>query len=288
VAAAIRVAGRPHVALARRVLARFGSADGGLLAAGIAYNTVLALIPLGLLASGLAGVLLNDPRSRAEFIAAIVSFAPPLSGVVDEIVSGLSGASASLSIVGLVLAGWGTSRLVVALESGIGQMDTSAVRRGLARRTARRLASVVILTAVLLGALVVGPALAVAVEMAGAAGVQRPLLETLLALVPPALTAIALALAYRLLPVIRPTWRAIAWPAIGGAISLVLLTRVFVFVAPRIFVANVVYGTLGAILVGLTWLDLVFTVILLGAAWVNERRVSFGIMDGPGDAKPTV
>jgi uncharacterized BrkB/YihY/UPF0761 family membrane protein len=47
-----------------------------------------------------------------------------------------------------------------------------------------------------------------------------------------------------------------------------------VFLAPRLFGANLVYGTLGAILVGLTWLDLVFTVVLLGAAWVRERAAT--------------
>jgi membrane protein len=268
----VRIAGRPRVAVARRVLDRFGSANGGLLAAGIAYNAVLALIPVGLLASGLAGILLNDPRSRADVIAAIVGFAPPLGGVVDEIVNGLSRASPSLSVIGLLLAGWGTSRLFAALESGIGQMDDRAGRRGLARRTARRLGSILVLAGVLLAALLVAPALAVAVEMAGTAGVQRPLLELLLALVPPVVMAVALALIYGLLPVIRPDWRAVALPAVGGTVALVLLTRTFVFVAPRVFGVNAVYGTLGAILVGLAWLDLVFTVILLGAAWVCERR----------------
>jgi uncharacterized BrkB/YihY/UPF0761 family membrane protein len=60
-------------------------------------------------------------------------------------------------------------------------------------------------------------------------------------------------------------------PAVVGAVALVVITRIFVFVAPRVFGANVVYGTLGAILVGLTWLDLVFSLVLLGAAWVRER-----------------
>ena len=42
--------------------------------------------------------------------------------------------------------------------------------------------------------------------------------------------------------------------------------------APRLLAGNVVYGTIGTILVGLTWLDFVFIVILFGAAWVVERR----------------
>ena len=266
------IIGSPRVATTRRVLDRFGAADGGLLAAGIAYNAVLALIPFALLASGLAGILLSDPRSRADVISAIVAFLPPLTGVVDEIVGGLSTASPSLSVIGLILAGWGTSRLYASLESAIVQLGASGRRRGIVGRTARRLGSIAVIAGILLAALIAAPALAIGVEIAGAAGVHRPLLDVLLALVPPVLGGMALAAVYRLVPVDRPSWRAISVPAILGTVALVVVTRAFVFLTPRVFGANVVYGTLGAILIGLTWLDLVFTVILVGAAWVDERR----------------
>jgi membrane protein len=264
--------GSPRVVTARRVLDRFAAVDGGLLAAGIAYNAVLALIPIGLLASGLAGFVLTDPGSRADAIGAISALFPPLSGVVDEIVGGLSRASPSLSIVGLVLAGWGTTRLFAALESGVVQLGVDVERRGLVRRTERRLVSVAVVAGILLAALVVSPALAIAVEMAGSVGLDRPLLDALFALLPPVLAGVALAAIYSLIPVRRPSWRSISVPAVVGAGALVLVTRAFVFLTPRIFGTNVVYGTLGAILVGLTWLDLVFAVILLGVAWVDERR----------------
>jgi membrane protein len=266
------IVGSRRVRMARRVLDRLGAADGGLLAAGVAYNAVLALIPLGLLASGLAGFVLTDAGSRADVVRAIAGLVPPLSGVVDEIVAGLSRASPSLSIVGLVLAGWGTTRLFASLESAIVQIEARPVRRGLMRRTARRVGSLAIVALVLLAALVAAPALAIGVEMAGTAGVNRPLLDILLALVPPTLAALALAAIYRLIPVTRPSWRDIVLPAVVGSAALVIVTRVFVFLTPRVFGANVVYGTLGAILVGLAWLDLVFAVVLAGAAWVIERR----------------
>src|SRR6185295_8589222 len=67
-AAAAVVVGFPRVAVARRVLDRFAAVDGGLLAAGIAYNAVLALIPIGLFATGFAGFLLKDAASRAELV----------------------------------------------------------------------------------------------------------------------------------------------------------------------------------------------------------------------------
>lgn len=268
------VLGFPRVALARRVLGRFGAVDGGLLAAGVAYNAVLALIPLGLLATGFAGLVLGDSASRAELVRSLATLLPPLAGVVDEIVAGLSRASPSVSLVGLVLAAWGTSRLFASLEAAIALMDAAAPRRSLVRRTARRLGSIAIVTMIVLSALVAAPALAIAVEMSGMGGAARPTLDILLALIPPVLAGVALAAVYRLMPPARPAWRAIAVPAVVGAIALVVVTRVFVFVAPRVFGANLVYGTLGAILIGLTWLDLAFTVVLLGAAWVRERAMT--------------
>ena len=270
---ATRVVGSPRVAIGRRVLDRFNAADGGLLAAGVAYNVVLALIPMGIVATGFAGLVLNDPESRAEMIRTVSRFLPPLAGVVDEIVGGLSRASPSLSIIGLVLAAWGTSRLFAALESAIAQINAGGPRRSLVQRTARRLGSIAVLTGIVLVTVLATPVLALAVEMSGT-GPARPILELFLAVLPPVLGGIALALAYRLIPLPRPTWRAIGLPAFVGAIALVVLTRVFVFLAPRLFGANLVYGTLGAILVGLTWLDLVFTVVLLGAAWVRERATT--------------
>ena len=273
VAVTTRLVGIPRVALARRVLDRFNTADGGLLAAGVAYNSVLALIPIGIVATGFAGLVLNDAKSRADMIRSITAFLPPLAGVVDEIVGGLSKASPSLSVVGLLLAAWGTSRLFASLESAIAQMGAGGPRRSLARRTVRRLGSIAVLVSIVLAAILATPALAIAVEMTGL-GPAHALLDVLLAVLPPLLAGIALGAVYRLIPLPRPSWRAIGPPAVVGAVTLVILTRVFVFVAPRVFGANLVYGTLGAILIGLTWLDLVFTVVLLGAAWVLERTTS--------------
>jgi uncharacterized BrkB/YihY/UPF0761 family membrane protein len=105
-------------------------------------------------------------------------------------------------------------------------------------------------------------------------GPAHAVLDVLLAVLPPILGGMALGAVYRLIPLPRPTWRMIGLPAVVGAVTLVVLTRVFVFIAPRVFGANLVYGTLGAILIGLTWLDLVFTIVLVGAAWVRERTIT--------------
>jgi membrane protein len=267
------VVGLPRIVRARLVIDRFNAVDGGLLAAGVAYNAVLALIPLGLLASGIAGFVLRDPASQADVVAAVVAFAPPLAGVIDEILGGLRDASTSVSVIGLVLAGWGTSRLFAALESGIAQMFAGTPRRGLVRRTAWRIASIVVMAAILLAALIGAPALAILGEVVSVSGPLAQVFGALIVVLPIVVTGLAIAAVYRFIPPTRPTWWAIGLPAAAGSLGLVGLTRLFVFLTPRLFGANFVYGTLGAILVGLAWLDLVFTVILVGAAWVRERTL---------------
>jgi len=86
-----------------------------------------------------------------------------------------------------------------------------------------------------------------------------------------ALTTLALACLYRVLPPSLPSWRQIRGPALWAAIALLVITRGFTILAPRIFGTHAIYGTLGAIFLGLAWLDLVFMVILLAGAWVAER-----------------
>jgi membrane protein len=260
------------VATGIRVFDRFGSVDGFLLAAGVSYNAFFALIPLLLFVTGVAGLVLTDAASRAALVESLASIFPPISGIVEDILNGIAESSPSASIIGLVLAGWGTSRLFASLESAISQLDTGEPRRGFVRTTARRAASVAVVGGILILALLAAPVLSFLEDRAGEGTTVSALLGLLLAVVPPILAAVALLVVYRMVPLVRPSWRAVLVPGILGGLALVALTRVFTFIAPRLLAGNVIYGTIGTILVGLTWLDFVFIVILFGAAWVVERR----------------
>jgi membrane protein len=272
VEAAAPMIGRPSVIRARRVLERFGAVDGGLLAAGIAYNAAFALLPLALLVAAIAGLFVTDPESQRRFVEAIVAFAPPLKGVVDEIVRGMATASTSVSLISLALSVWGTSRLFASLESGIGQVFSGTPRRGFLSRTVRRLGSVAVLAAIVAAALVIVPALSVAGDVVRASGPFEGTILTIGLLVAAlAVAALAVAAVYRILPPVAAPWGLVRRPALVVAVSLLVITRVFTLLAPRLFGANAVYGTLGTIFLGLAWLNLVFLAILLGAAWVAER-----------------
>ena len=70
---------------ARLVLDRFDAAGGGLLAAGIAFNALFALIPLAIFASGVIGIFVKDPTSQEAITDFLTGLAPPLAGVLDAI-----------------------------------------------------------------------------------------------------------------------------------------------------------------------------------------------------------
>ncbi len=261
--------------MARAVIDRFNAAGGGLLAAGIAYNTLFAIIPMAIFGSAILGFFVNDPATLAKVSNALTDWAPPLSGVVDEVLGGLATASTSLSIIGFVLSIWGATRLFASLETGIGAMYSGAPRRGFIASTLRRFASVVVIAGVVIAAFLATSVASFVSELGVFADGDIHALRTVVLLVlPAAFSSLALVFVYQLVPPVRPTLPAALLPALTIGVGLVLLTKVFAAVAPRALGANFVYGTLGAIFVALTWLGLAYSVILIGAAWVRERMLA--------------
>jgi len=235
---------------------------------------VFALVPIAVMSAGLAGFILNEPLSQARFVSAVITVVPPLRGVIDDVVKGLAQVSPSLSLIGLALAAWGTSRLFASLDTAIEQIFAGSPSRRFVSRTIRRLGSVVVMASIVATALIVIPVLSVVGDGIRATGpLEGALLTVVLVAATVGMAALALAAVYRVMPPHPPSWPAIRVPAAAVALGLLVLTRLFIILAPRLFGTNVVYGTLGALFVGLVWLDLVFGLILLGAAWVCERSI---------------
>lgn len=274
-ALALPVFGSRRVTGARAVFDRYNAAGGGLLAAGIAYNTLFAIIPMALFGGAILGFFVTDPASLERVRHALTDWAPPLASVVDEILGGLATASPSLSIIGLVGMIWGATRLFASLESGIEAMFSGAPRRGIVARTLRRVGSVVIVAGVIGAAFLATSVASFVSELSVPdGGSLRLILLALLLALPGVVSSLALVVVYQLVPPIRPTRAAVLVPAVAIGVGLVVLTRIFAVIAPRALGANFVYGTLGALFVGLAWLGLGYSMILIGAAWVRERMLA--------------
>jgi YihY family inner membrane protein len=273
-ALALPIFGSGRVVRARAVIDRYNAADGGLLAAGIAYNTLFALVPLALFGGGLLGLFISEAKTLGDIRSILVDWAPPLAGVVDEVLDGVAAASPSLSLLGLVGMVWGATRLFSSLETGIEAMFSEVPRRGIVARTVRRVASIAVVAGVIALALLATSVASFVAELAPAdLSLAAVVLNLVLFALPIVLSSAALAIVYRFLAPVRPRAADIARPALAVGFGLVLLTRLLAVVAPRVLGASFVYGTLGAIFVALGWLGLAYSLILVGAAWVRERML---------------
>jgi membrane protein len=261
------------VAAGLRILDRYNAAGGGLLAGGLAYAALFAIVPGMLLLAGVVGLVFADPVERAKAVAVVVSVLPPLRGLIEAVLTEAARAAAPVSIVSAVILVWGTSRFVVAFVDAIARVMGGDRRRGFFVSNLAALVAVVLM----IGAIVIGTLLSGVLAFidagvqSGVLGVLGDAVEIALAFLPAAVTIGATILVYRIVPVQAPPWRAVLVPGLAAGVALTILATVFVFVAPRLIGAAAFIGSLATAFAALAWLSLSFQALLFGAAWVRER-----------------
>ena len=271
------VLGWGPVAALRAVLDRYGAAGDGLLAGGLAYSALFAIVPLAALMAGIIGLVVDDAVRRAAVVAAIADVLPPLRDIVRLILEEAANAAGAISVLGGLALVWGASRFVVAFEDAMARIFGGERRRGFVVRNVAALGAVLGLIGVAtLGAVLAGISSFLDAAEAQGGPVVGFAIATALAIVPSAGAILSIALVYRLVPVLAPGWRAIVPPAIVVGVVLTVLTRVFVFIAPRLVGAAATIGAIATAFAALAWLSLSFQAILLGAAWVRQRDTAWG------------
>jgi len=273
-----RVLGRSEVRTLRAVLKRYDGAGGSLLAAGLAFTALFALVPGALLLLGVTGLLLGEEAAGADLGNVFGRLPEPLAEAFGTVLGELARDAAALSIVGLIALVWGVSRFNAALETALARVFHEGPRRGLLRRAAFSLLAVLVLVAAVLGGIVLAGAVSLFEERLVIGG--RPLVDLAWRLVSTALSAgivtVGIAAVYRLVPVAHPQWVAVLAPAASVAIAVTVLTQLFVYVAPRLVGAAAVLGSGAAVFAALAWFALVFQLLLVGAAWTAERAAPRG------------
>lgn len=258
---------------ARRVLDRYDASGGGLLAGGLAYAALFAIVPAVLLIAGMVGLFVADSAAREALIATVVGVLPPIRELIEVVLTEVARDAAPVSIVGAVVLVWGTSRFVVAFESAIARVMGGDRRRGLLASNLVALGAVVLMIgAILLSGVLSG--LVAFLEAGQALGVIPFLGDALtlaLGLLPVIATMAAVILVYRVVPVPSPRWGAVILPGVTVGLALTILARLFAFLAPRLIGAAALLGTLATVFAALAWLALSFQALLLGAAWVRDR-----------------
>jgi membrane protein len=257
----------------RAVADVYGQAPGGLLANGLAFAALFTVVPVALVTLGIAGLLVHDPTVQSQLAVAIGAAIPPIRSLVDDALASMSTSAQLTSALGLLGLLWTVSRFYVTLDIAFSRIFTESRERDFVRRNARSFVWVVGLVGVVT-ALIVGGSLAAAAEALLPTSTSSLLGFGRIVSSPPvvaALTVAIVAIVYRVVPPTAPSWRALTPAAIVTGIAIVILSQVFLFVAPRIVGAAALAGSLAAAFIALAWLSFTFQLLLLGAAWARVR-----------------
>ncbi|HXF52213.1 MAG TPA: YihY/virulence factor BrkB family protein [Dehalococcoidia bacterium] len=271
--------------------------QASLLAAGVAYYVLFSIIPLAILVTAVGSVVLRDPEVRDRLIDEIVA-ALPLSedegrSAVADAIEGVKRSSPPLSALGLLGTAYGALGMFGAIRRALNDIwEVAPEKRPSFLR--QRLADAATLAA--LGLL--------ALASVAASGTLRGLQETssdllgpfsnsanlLWLAVPyvfPAAVSFATFLAiYRLLPASHPSLRD-AWPGAAlAAIGFEVLKNGFTLYVANFNAYDVVYGTLGGVLLFLFFTYLTANLLLIGGA-VSAELAALRAEPQPAHATPS-
>jgi len=268
------------ISVIRETVAAFGRDNATLLAASIAYYTLLSIFPmiLGLLA--IAGVVFTDPATRDRLVRGIASVFPGsenlILATINQVVQG-RGPAGIVATLGLL---WSASGVFSTINVALDTIWKVPRRRNLIESALLALGLVLAVGLAFVVSLLLSTALTIATSLdLPLLGVRlsdvRLLLPLLSVALPFCVTFAVLALIYRYVPSRRLDWR-VVWPgALLASVLFEMSKELFVWYLSRFADLNAVYGSVGAVIALLTWAYYAAIVLLLGAefqATLARRR----------------
>ena len=279
-----RVRAWPPVVQLFEILAAYGEAGGGLLAAGLAYSALSAALTGLLFVVGIVGFVVHDPVARESLIQSITAQVPPLEPIVRDGLLKVADNAGALSLLGVAGLGWSASQFYGAIDGAFARIFRRAPERGPLVRIFRGLVSLLIVTVAIAAAIVTASVHAILAQdlPAGPAGdAARVAFAIGFPLLAIAMVIGAVALLYRLVPNTHVPWRSLRAPAILAGLVIAIIAELFVFIAPRLVGALQVFGGAVAVFAALAWLSWSFQALLVGAAWTRIRMPADSVSAGP-------
>lgn len=238
--------------------------------AGVAFFGLLAIFPAVVALISIAGVLLNPAEVAAQLEDYVEMLPKEAAGIIwDQIMKVTGGdgkATGFAAILGLVLAIYGATRGMMTLMEGMNIAYGERETRGFVALYATGVALTVVIIVGLLTALVF---MIVLPAVIGFLGLSARVESTLFWLQWPVLALLAvmgLAVLYRFGPSrSNAKWRWISPGAIVATFLWMIGTIGFSLYTQNFASYNETYGTLGGVIILLTWLWLSSFIVLAGA-----------------------
>ena len=282
--------------LTRRTAQSYSSHGCSQLAAAISYYVLFSVVPLVIVATSVFGMVIRNSDLRQRVIDRVVD-ATPLEeqqghDLVENTVRGVSRASIGLSLVGLAGMAWSASAMVAAARRALNVVWEVRMSRPVVQAKlidfALLLSIGLLLVASVAGTTALHIFRQISIDRLGPLSGDSFFVWTALGLVVPALLALGVfLLLYRYLPAVDVTFRDL-WPgALLAALLFEVLQNSFAFYVAHFNNYNLVYGSLGAVLLFLLWAYLATNIMLFGAEFaVQYGRLRRGEYEGPPTAGP--
>jgi membrane protein len=280
-----RLGGIPAVRTLIATLTVYDRAGGGLLAAGLAYTSLIALLPGMLLVLSIFALVVSDPATRDHIIKIIADAVPPIEDLVTRAFEQVSAGAVPTSIIALLGLLWGASRFYASLDYAFTRVFHSSKPRNEIQRTLRGLllvgAVVLVPLLVVFAGTVVGWIGELVPEEKDLPGILRGDLALILHVGSYVMFVGVVLLILRFVPAERVPTRAFVVPGVLVGLALGLFTQVFSLIAPLMTHIAAIYGTFVAAFATLAWLSISFNVLLAGACWTRVRALAMGQPDVP-------
>jgi membrane protein len=253
------------------VMDSYNAAGGGLLASGLAFSALFAVVP-GLLLLVSVLVIVGDEALRKNVLDWVIAQVPPLKDVAASVLESVANSARVGSILGFIGFVWGASGFYLAIDGAINRFFPAPHGRDPLRGRVRG----VIATAVVVLAVLAAFAASVAISVVNTSVLNihadglLPIVSPLVAVGAAWLVCLA---CYLLLPVRPPHWRAALVPAIVAGTAIGLLTSLFGVLAPMLAGGFTSLGVIASVFIALVWLNWLFQALLLGAAYARQRDV---------------
>jgi membrane protein len=262
--------------LLRQAGRSFVDDDAPLLAAGLAFFTLLSLAPVLVLVLMLAAPLLGEETVRQELVSQAERFADPeIAQAVDRVLENIERPSlGSLSaVLGLVVLLYGATRVFGYVQLAINRVwGVAVVTRGNLKRSVwkvarkRLLGAAMILTLVvmLLASFLLGAALRIGARLVPDAEASRQLYQGLELAASAGLLVVLLALVFRYLPDVKVAFRDV-W--LGAVVTAVLFTAGRWVLSAYLSgeAMGSAFGAAGSLVLLIVWIYYSCVVFLFGA-----------------------
>ncbi len=256
------------------------------LAAETAYYFFFSLFPLLLFLTPLLGLVGNGQQLMDGLLGRLSATLPAdalslLRRTLTEILTTSGGAG--IMSIGALLAGWSGSNIFGSLMDALNVAYDVSESRPLWKRVALRLGALVASGAVVISTTMVlldGERIAGWVGSSLHLGVTAVTTLTVVSMAVAVLLVVTLgALLYKYLPNVQQRWLHV-WIASGMATVLWLLaTLVFRLYVQHFGAYNKTYGTIGGVILLMTWMYYTMFVVLVGGEFASELHLGSGAMD---------